>query len=180
MCPEDSVLSAYYDGELEAERSEDLSAHISMCERCRGILEGFETTTRQLRESQVPDFSHAMEDTSRRVSARLYREPVLPIWRRNVRIPAFAAGAVLLLVIGLAAGLIYKMHPVAPSVAMNRVTEQEISKVNTAALDEVIKYLDSTNAGGQEMTFTFPSGTPIKMISEPKLIRAIDFQQRGR
>lgn len=88
VCPSESELSAYYDGELQGRRAEEIAEHVRDCAACQRIL-------RELGEmSSMIGAGPATEmpaDALRRLDRRVADLPAMRLWRLGVALSGLAA-----------------------------------------------------------------------------------------
>jgi anti-sigma factor RsiW len=95
-CPNDDILSAYYDGELPTDRASAVELHLRACADCRASLAGMRRVSSVFSSAGRLELSAAAR---RRIEEAL----AVPAWVRLVLPVArpFAAAAAVLLAIGL-------------------------------------------------------------------------------
>lgn len=101
MCPEEIVLSLYYDDELEPEAAGKIKKHLDECSVCRGRIEAFRLASSSLAEAG--DLSAGLEE---RIYDRVIHSTRYHYGRvdrgRYIRIPLPVAAAAAFLILFLA------------------------------------------------------------------------------
>ncbi|MDH7484435.1 MAG: hypothetical protein QHH01_07395, partial [Spirochaetales bacterium] len=141
MCPDESLISAYADGEVPSPWRERLELHFQQCSHCAARLQAYRHLSEQVRESIHLDnerIGQSLEHLRQRFASELMREKVVAasstppsvadhrkrlqsVWmeallERQVRVPLPVLAASIALMIffaGLAFGLFGRAH--APS-----------------------------------------------------------------
>ncbi|MCX7775736.1 MAG: zf-HC2 domain-containing protein [Spirochaetaceae bacterium] len=141
MCPDESLISAYVDGEVPSPWRERLELHFRQCNHCALRLQAYRNLSEQLKESSHLDnerMEQSLEHLRQRFASELMREQVVAasstrsamsdhrkrlrsVWmealmERQVRVPLPVLAASIALMIffaGLAFGLFGRAH--APS-----------------------------------------------------------------
>jgi anti-sigma factor RsiW len=74
-------LEAYYDGELDAERSARLEAHLQTCSFCQNQLDELENLSVLLQAAPSPVFTHSAQAFAAQVESQLPTRPQAPGWK---------------------------------------------------------------------------------------------------
>ena len=176
MCPEKSILSAYFDGELDDRFASVVEAHLQECDSCTEVLADFENVRSALHEAAMPSFAASKRLTwgfLRSKFSSLYPQPV---WKRRLVIPAPAVAAVLFLIVGLGAGLLLSFPNRAESNVFDMVTHSHFENPQVVSFEQIIEYLDA-RGNGKVLVFTLPQDTRLRLHSEPALIKTADYRR---
>lgn len=104
MCPDDSILSCYFDGEIEQKWRTQIENHLSTCAECQEKLNTYKRVQHALIDNGEPDYHQSMMRVAERVelsstvqtaigSPRKKHQLVLPI-------PLAVAASICALVLG--------------------------------------------------------------------------------
>jgi anti-sigma factor RsiW len=187
MCPDRTILSVYFDNELDSPWREKLETHLAGCADCRSRLEIYGKTRDRFGFASRPaSFDAAMEAAQGRIGeqlepfmmrryepARNPRTAARGFCRGSFKVPvpvAAAAG----LVLAAAFSLLIAIRPhnaAAPQIADTGANAQITQAA--ANMDNILKYLD--DEGGAEMVIIRLPETTFKSEGEPKMIRAADY-----
>ena len=98
MCPDKTLLSAYYDGEVSSPWKEQIQEHLEECLSCRALVEGFAAQSEQLHSLPEPVLSSDFSDIQRMIRQRHTVHDSTPAWRSSgwSGIPVAAAAAAVL------------------------------------------------------------------------------------
>ncbi len=186
-CPNGDLLSAFFDGEVELPWAERIRRHIDECEHCRREVGRLELLSRLLHGDEEPGFEEHLERT-RAELAELARDPRAAMrrpsfWRARINVPAPAAAAALVFVLGLGGLLVFLgTRPSFPFMSIRRAPSG-VTEVQVAApiedLEQLLKSLDRQLVN-QEIIFNLPEDTTFIMIGEPKMLRAEDLGRGTR
>ncbi len=181
MCPDEALLSAYYDGEVPSPWKERIEAHLEECGECRARMEGFSRVSRFLREGEEPEAE--VQDSLNRIHSQMGhgegRTPSPGVWHRRISLPlpAAAAAAVLLLLGGLLPAVLGRSgggagtRPVAESSQAIEWEEQD--------LESLLRTLESDQDFYQEVEWQLPEGSRLSGDGRSRLIREVDYRGRG-
>ena len=144
-CQDESVLSAYLDGELSAPQSQEVRRHIADCRRCRRELNRLEQTDRMIKEMDgvepSPGFDRAFWDQveawETRRAGHWWHRWALPAWR-----PALAAG----LCAGLALAVFVSTRPDRGVTAEDRFIAENIEMLDNYDLIHNLEILENWDA----------------------------------
>ncbi len=187
MCPEDDIISAYLDGELEPSISIKVEKHIAGCEKCQEKLKTFQRISHILLEDDSPDYLASMEKVKRRIQISqlasdrgMSKESVRSSWwYRRIEFPLPLAIAAMLLIVFLGMVLFLKI-PSANSVRMMRIKKEPsgVTEVQVSApiedLEALLKTLDN-NDFKKEVIIQLPPKSQFLMMGEPKIMREAEF-----
>lgn len=93
MCPEKSILSAYFDGEVDLKWSGEILKHIESCEECRLYLDELKQQSEVLQSLPTPDFTDSLQKVKMRIRARNTVSGSTRFWERRITLPVAAAAA---------------------------------------------------------------------------------------
>ncbi|MDA3956847.1 anti-sigma factor [Oceanispirochaeta sp.] len=103
MCPDDKLLSAFYDGEVSSPWKEEIEEHIQVCDDCHSILKEFEQQSAQLHSEGEPALTSSFEDIQKLIRHKENIDGIhfLPAFKNPVFPIAAAAAAILAFFFGL-------------------------------------------------------------------------------
>ena len=185
MCPDGELLSAYFDGELQAPWDGRIRAHLEGCSRCRERLEQLQALRRVLQGDSEPDHQRSFQLTREALTARVWRSfnRGRSFWRTRVAVPLPAAAAALALLLGL--GVLLAIATIRPSLPWMTIRRGPAgtTEVQVAApikdLESLIRSLE-TQPATQEITITLPEDSTFILMGEPRMLRAADYHQGMR
>jgi hypothetical protein len=174
MCPDSSMLSALFDGELKEERAAEIESHVRSCSACRATMELFASQRELLRSDgaeggAVPPLESFWEFVGRSRIHRI-REPR----RLSVPLPMAAAA-----VVSLAAAVVFNFISIGKKdmpdvlVVESRVPAPTVVSltVTPGDLDQFLALLEGVDASESEAIHTLPAELPLSRIGEPQMIR---------
>ena len=182
MCPDSEILSAYLDGEIASPLDRAIENHVAACPRCAAVLAGLRATRRVLRDEPAEEWKAPME----RVRQRILGQTVamtrrIPIWRRQVSVPAPLAvlAAALLVTLGVAVAMLFARS----NVGYVRITKAPAGGTEyqfAIPYDKVESLLKSV--GGSEANIesvmTLPKNVKLVPVSEPRMGKATEFPRK--
>lgn len=179
MCPEDSILSAYFDGELNAHWERKVSSHVTGCKFCRSKLDEFGSVSNALKKLPAPAIKQKMLSSWKHIINRCSWDEGVSIWTRRLQIPTFLVATVAVCFLLVSAGLAYKLINSGRQLPVDANYTAEMSGIDFQAIDKVMKYLNAKESG-VVITFTLPVDPEFAIsFGEPQLLRAADYR-RGR
>ena len=168
MCPSNEMISAYYDGELDAAASDHVMNHLDSCPECRGYLESYANLTKELNIQMPHATGTLMAQSKRHVTARIMMAGINRPWLGTLRIPtplvAFVAALIVVLFVGL---LITNQTPQTGFTAEGG---------GATTFDDLIRYLDSQQPA-RPVVFQLPQNAELRLVSEPTFIRASEYRR---
>ncbi len=186
MCPDDELLSAYYDNELEPEMVASVEANLSDDPEWRDRLEEIRAASHALRAQPEPDFESAQQRVweQLRTARQEIREP--DVFHRRVSLPMPLAAAAAFILLG--AGVLITYLAITsgvvqtPAQASRPAVDREVT-VRLDDPDEVGALLQALDARDQvrQVTIEMPENARFAYQGEARLIRAqdADFRVRG-
>lgn len=180
MCPDDQILSAYYDGEVPAPWDGKIEEHLNQCSDCRQKIEMFNSITLNLKNPESV-LNREMARSLDRVYNRIQEDSLRyhpHLWQRKVRIPVpfLAAAAAIALFFGI--GYFTGRGQVETQSAIP--VAQETADILTVQLDEgdmtdLAEFLKNRDEQVQ-VFIELPPASFIGAGDEPQLIRAADYR----
>ncbi len=146
------LTNLFVDGELEAEGQQELFGHLGECPECRSFLQALLGIREVLHREQV-DFP-AEIDRVVTEAVKAAKAPLVPVWRRSIRLPVPVAAAAVLLIalIGvLTFSVIVPGEPVRKSNVPNTYVQNDVSDARVIyVLPEIIVTADSSAASSED------------------------------
>jgi len=180
MCPEEHILSAYLDGEVEPPWRPRIEDHLRDCASCRQALEEMQWVRERMRAQEGPDHRPALERFRTELSLRrgLTWPARLGFWRRKVSIPLPVAVLAAALIFLLGASLLLLQSRMEFRRMSIKREPSGVTEVHVAApiedLEVLLKALDK-EMPTREIVITLPKDSRFLIMGEPKILRAADF-----
>lgn len=95
MCPEKSILSAWFDDEVDTKWHDQISRHLENCNKCSEYIQSLEDQSTQLKSAPMPDFEDSLERVKNRIRSKHTVVSSLRFWEKRIPLPAAAAAAVI-------------------------------------------------------------------------------------
>ncbi len=178
MCPDQQLLSAYYDEELDPVWRRRIEEHLSGCASCSEKLGVYAGISGDLASAPVPDLAESQARSWQVIQAHM-RHPVISLWRRRLSIPlpiVAAAAAAFVAVIGLG---IFVHQPASESVEQSVADTSSFGlqtapmNVRVSNLNDIIDYLNSQDLG-DNVIIQLPKNISQMSTGQPQLLRASD------
>lgn len=172
MCPNDQILSAYFDSEIESPHRQSVSEHIADCMRCSGKIDSYGATRSLLRRDEIP----GLEESRKRVLERIYAEKSrksskeIPFWQRKIVLPAplaVAAGILFFILVGGITTIAMREEPSTIASAQREATSA--MQIGGEKLEEIRELLESRDLV-VEVNFKLPEKKDFVILGEPQLI----------
>lgn len=172
MCPEQEIVSAYYDDEIKARRRDVVKNHIAGCPECRKVLDSYGTLTDILHKEEEPDFAAAKDRVWAKIGRSIdEKKSAADFWHRKISLslPAASAFAAIFIVLFFMSFLGYFIgkNSAYSSPELDITDASDHGKNIKTIFDESVINLDIPFSG------SFISG------EEPFLIREVDFKTMG-
>jgi predicted anti-sigma-YlaC factor YlaD len=182
MCPDEEILSAYFDGEISARWGREIAAHVSVCESCRARLARMQNARALMRDEDPQEWRMPMERVRRRIisQAPLARHAV-PAWKRQVALPLPVAvlAAALLLTFGVSLAVLAtrtNMGYIRVTKAPAGGTEYQFA-VPYDKVEALLKSMGGADAS-IESVMTIPKSVKLIPIGEPRMGKATEFPRK--
>ena len=95
MCPEKSVLSTWFDGEVDSKWSVEIENHLKSCDECRSYTQKLEDQRMLLQSAPIPDFEESLERVKSRIRGKRTVSSSIRFWEKKIPLPAAAAAAII-------------------------------------------------------------------------------------
>lgn len=179
MCPDNQLISAYFDDELDSKWSEQVESHISSCRECSRKLEAYRQLSAVLESGVISE----EQELKARVLGEIQRRHAVyssdVFWRRhlNVSVPVLMAAAALIVIFfaGLLFGFIPTMGGGVQVVEEIKPDNPEIN-IQVINVEDAAAYILSDDSGF-DLLITIPMGETLSVAGEPKLIREADYRR---
>jgi hypothetical protein len=184
-CPNPDLLSAFFDGEIEAPWSERIKEHVGACRRCQKNMARLESLKQILLADKEPPVEGPLTRTRELLQSLrpLWLRRRRRLWRRRISLPVPALGAMFFVFLGMGGLLIFlSTRPNFPFMSIKR-QPSGITEVQVAApiedLQQLLKSLDQ-EPGNQQIIITLPEDTEFLQFGEPEMLRADEYSRRLR
>ncbi len=182
MCPDNEVLSAYFDNELDMLWRDKVDIHLSGCEECRKKLNSFGFIRNGLSTYKIPDIEEGKIRVWQGIQRSRDRIRFQGFWKRRFVIPAPVGISIIALFI-LVSGSFFILRPSGNSTA---VAEESIDSIEKSLIPgstaetfkELIDFFDSQDVS-IEVRIQIPEGSGQIYVGTPRLLRAADYK-RGK
>ncbi len=176
MCPDDQILSTYYDGELNINWSERIDAHLKECTKCRDKISVFSKLSTGLNSIDLSCVDESKACVMNRIKKN--RLPVIspPFWklRLNLSIPVAAAAGFAIFLFSFSLSSFIRPNP--SSTYYAKSSSKYISDIKKFTREELIKYLNSEDSS-VEVKIKLPENSDIEVTGEPELIRFVEYNR---
>ena len=180
MCPEASLLSAYFDNELSGSGKDSVERHLRNCPACRATLELF-ASQRELMHSDIPvieenpdRLSHFWDYVGKSRLSRIYGPH-----RITIPLPLAVAAALALAVVtvlnflpfggrNMPDVLVVDSRPQAPTVVSFTISPGE--------LDDFFAVLEGIDVSPGIAIHTLPAELPVARFGDPLIVRPAGFE----
>jgi len=189
MCPDNQLLSVYFDGEMPSPWKEKLETHIAKCPLCAKKLEKYKLLSAKLGAEEEAEIIAAKERVWQKINQnsgetklRLVPRNTEGLWQRRISIPIPAAAAAAALIIAALAFMMVIRGPVQTNQteSTNFIAadnEFEIPGIIPATdMESVLQYL-SARDGGDVLIF-LPENRSFVNYSEPLIVTAADYSRQ--
>ena len=181
MCPEASMLSAYFDNELNGSQKESVENHLLSCPACRATLELFQSQRDEMRQdssvfSENPDrLNEFWTYVGKSRISRIHGPR-----RIAVPLPLAVAAALALALVSILNFLpiggskasddpvIVEALPQTPTVVSFTISPGE--------LDDFFAVLEGTRVSNADSIHMLPSEFPVSRFGDPLIIRSDSFE----
>jgi anti-sigma factor RsiW len=180
MCPDNELLSAFFDGEVLSPWKEKIERHLSGCSSCASTISGYGRirTAIAVRDAGDDAFAEAKERVMSAVSEgsfpRRLRRGFLG-WARVFALPYPAAAALAVAFITLIAALtVTSLRPASPVPAIASSEGIETMPVNVKLTDmqAIIDYLETQD---DAVMIVLPGKSRFEVQGNPQLLKASDY-----
>lgn len=169
MCPDNQILSIYFDGELDSPWKEKLEVHLENCASCREHLALYRHTRQELAKKPVnPEKAllRVWENSNFTVKRR--------VWSHSISIPVPVAAAAGLVMVLTMAALIALKQPAKPNeLPLAGMEMQEM--IPAADMANFFQYLERDNSA-EMVIIRLPEAT-FTRVGEPRMLRASDYSR---
>lgn len=185
MCPDRELLSAWVDGEVPSPWRETIEHHTSACADCSATVRELRRV-RDVLTSDASRFDAAASQASDRVLAKLgavaHPGPLRPraFWARrySVPLPAAAAAALLVALLGLALFNSGRRNAEL-QVAVRKAIEATSVAASGMGMESVIDFI-SRQDSAVNINITLPAEAFIGAGGEPFIVREADYRAGTR
>ena len=161
MCPDKSLLSAYYDGEVDDPWKSKLKKHLEQCEECHSQIMEFEQAS-QFLNNNIKTYSSKRETILyERILQQHRRSKIIPYWERKTVWPIAVAA---LLVMGFS----FLLGP--------RQGQQVYPQPTLVLLDEKEADLSAMN---KLTPIMLPAEQKFSFYGESQIMKAVGFEEGG-
>jgi hypothetical protein len=177
MCPDENLLSAYFDNELDEQWKPVIEAHVEECISCQQKIAAFGSIRTVLLGNEAV-FENRQISNWRVLQKHITYGFPQPIWKRKFQIPVPVFAVMALAVLALSIGLILSLNDPQGYSPFDNTAKPHLAESELRSVEDILNFLDARGEG-YSVTIELPQNTKFQILSEPTLIRAADYN-RGR
>lgn len=146
MCPDKSVLSAWFDGEVDVKWSEEIEKHLKDCDDCKSYTLKLSDQRILLLRAPIPDFEESLERVKSRIRGKRTVSSSLRFWDKKIPLPLAAAAALIAAFVTFGTSLVADNR--SDRILMANLAEQNFGSQAISMpgdkLDEIFSMLESS------------------------------------
>ncbi len=178
MCPDNELLSAYIDGELDKKWELKISEHLTNCINCKQVIGEYKKQKDFLSSVQDIDIVSSKIKVWQSVNRNI-RKDKPGLWKKrfNLSLPSLAGATAVIF------ALSFFMYFSGNQQGINTATKQILSELNLPdGINSIEDYQAFIQLQGRILEFDFemPSSTVFRINSEPAIIKATDNSRRNK
>jgi len=182
MCPDKSILSAFYDGEVEGSWHGKIAMHHDECSLCRKETEQFKSISRSLNNESLPDFLAGKDRMFLEIinKARFRSLGSKNIWHRHVSLPApmvAAAAAMFIFLFGWSAYNSGLMNAASPEQDLVELKENQTTIIVNAYNLQDLEHLLESDDFKPASYMSLPDSQTFKIFGDSQLIKSVSFEE---
>lgn len=168
MCPDNIILSAYYDDELEGNFKTTVERHVQSCEHCQSAMRNFKKVDTVLNREDVP-----LLRNKEYIKTRVFEYNAIrnrrKFWKRGIILPVPLAMTTVALICFLIGGItFFSFNKGKQDMVADHVNTQAI-EIQAEELALLQKLLESEGVV-VEVNMQIPEQKEIKIIGEPQIL----------
>ncbi|MDR2602206.1 MAG: zf-HC2 domain-containing protein [Spirochaetaceae bacterium] len=208
MCPDEQLISVYFDNELHSPWKEKMQAHLSSCPECAQKSENYSFFSNMIKNSVAENEINEAKDRvwaglSAAISLKtdfkreyFYKKPV---WRRSVQIPVPFAAAAAVFVLILTSAFFYSLGGggwskekafsernafasgggAAGQDSFNIESfDFEVADSGVPSMNDVMRYIESSDSSNV-VIIKLPEKRNYSRLGAPVLLKAVDYKGAG-
>lgn len=169
MCPENDILSAYYDNELDGDFKSAIEQHLSVCGSCKNQLDTMKKVGTYICYEENTPLMRNKEYIKTRVFEYIAIKSRRDVWKQRIMVPVPLAITAIALVCFLIGGSTF--------LAVNKNQQVHIAEqVNSGEIEiqaeelAILKKLLESNDVTVQINMQIPEQREIKIIGEPQML----------
>jgi len=177
MCPDDQILSQYFDGEVDLSTKEMIESHVDDCWRCRKRIEAFTNIRFKMLEEDEIDIDSEKEQVYRKIENDYRFRQRKGFWDKKWLIPApvVVVSSIVICILFSALFVTLGMNQ-KNTIALKQQRALHI-QMNEIQLDDLNQFFDSQDFM-IEAKMELPAQGDFSIMGEPQLLRAVDSKRR--
>lgn len=179
MCPDRSILSAWFDGEVDIKWSSTIESHLATCSDCSNYIAKLKDQRELLHSLPMPDTKDSLERVKMRIREKQTISKTTRFWERRIPLPAAAAAAVLAAAMSLGTNVI----------AYNRNEKVQMANLSDVAIngtsinlpgdkvDEIFSLMESaiSDEFSSNVIMELPSDVSLQFNGDSHMVRSAGF-----
>ncbi len=179
MCPDKSILSAYFDGEVDLQWSGEIIDHLKECNDCSSYINELQNQKKLLQSAPMPDFNDSLDRVKMRVRERRNIKGSLRFWEKRIPLPVAAAAAVIVATVTFGANMVAYNRSGKTQMAdagINNFSDESYD-FPAEKLDELFSQIESANSDefNSNSIVTLPADVELIFHGDSQLVRTAGF-----
>lgn len=179
MCPDKSILSAWFDGEVDLKWSKDISLHLKNCDSCRNYIQSLDDQKTLLHSAPLPDFEESLERVKSRIRGKRTVQSSIRLWDRRIPLPVAAAAAVIAASVTFGASF-FTENETKP-ILMSNLTDENVNSPHVFQpgdkFDEIFSMMESSlnDEFSPNSIVVLPADVNLIFNGDSQLVRSAGF-----
>ncbi|MDA3811353.1 MAG: hypothetical protein PF518_13600 [Spirochaetaceae bacterium] len=179
MCPDKSILSAWFDGEVDVQWSGEISKHLEVCNDCHTYINNLKKQRTLLQSLPTPDFEDSLEKVKARIRERRNVSGSLRFWQRKISLPVAAAAALIAATVSLGTTMLTtgKSNNVLMANSGYNNSNGQIVNLNGDKIEEILSMMESnlSDEFASKAKVEIPADFDLIFNGESQLVRTAGY-----
>ena len=179
MCPDKSILSAWFDGEVDSIWSGRINDHLITCESCSSYIGNLEKQKELLQTAPLPDFKDSLDRVKGRIRERRTVLGSLRFWEKKISLPTAAAAAVIAASVTLGINILAMNRGVNPHFTDSGISDNRGYLVDLPGekLNEIFSMMETPDSDlfASNSIVTLPADINLIFHGDSQLVRSAGF-----
>ena len=176
MCPDKSILSAWFDNEIDLKWSGKISEHLESCRECHLYVKELQRQRDLLHSAPTPDFKDSLDKVKVRIREKRTISGSIRFWERKIPLPAAAAAAILVASVALGTTLLTSNRSNRLFMANENFQTQTVNLPGDK-IDEMLRMMESSLSDdfSSNSIVELPANVNLVFNGDSQLIRSVGY-----
>ncbi|MBB6478426.1 anti-sigma factor family protein [Spirochaeta isovalerica] len=179
MCPDKSVLSAWFDGEVDGLWNDKITEHLKACHNCSSYIKKLDEQKALLHSLPEPDFTESLDRVKLLIREKKTVSQTTRFWEKRIPVPVAAAAAIIAATFSLGINMLAgdRNDGLNPGLASADTNYSSVINLPGDKVNEFFKLMEASMSDefSSNSIMELPSDVSLTFNGDSQLVRSVGY-----